>query len=420
MFLPEPFNTIECQPVARKVFSSLKELLQQFLTCSQDQFSGCLTLILPAHQVQPWNLYFLNGWLIGGTGGIHPVRCWHRQIVRYCPQLSHEIPLLPKDSSQLCNYSSLEQRLTQKQLSQSQMFSVVSGYLSERLFDFIQTQQSIDHALVVQVAYYDFCQKITTLPSVLIQPGPVLQQAMQVWNAWCRAGLKKYFPNLAPVIKDVEALRQQTSPFVFENLTQLIDGEHTLRDLAAKRKQHLLLLTRSITPYITQEIMGLVAVPDVLAPSRLAETAPTQSVPYPSTRPLIAYLEDSRFDSKAMEQILRQAGCRFTSISDPIQALPWLLEQKPDLIFLDVLMPDLSGYEVCTLIRQISTFKDIPVIIVSSRDGTVDRTRANIVGASGFLAKPITFEKVLATLQNYLSIPSSPFRQMQPSSQNLR
>ena len=410
MFLPELFHTIQCKPFARKVFSNSEELLQRLLVCHQDQFSGYLTLTLSENQVQPLNLYFFNGLLVGSTGGSHPVRCWHRQVVRYCPQLSHEIPLLPSDPSQLCNYSLLAQRLTQRQLSQSQMSAVIRGYLSERLFDFIQTQHSGNHIAAIQVVYYDFCQKITNSPPALVQPGHVLQQATQFWHAWSRAGLQKFSPNLAPMIQHVEALQQQTSPLVFDNLTQLIDGNHTLRDLAAKRKQHLLLLTRSIMPYVTQGMMGLVAVPDAVAvaPACLTQKNPIQPVLYQSARPLVAYIEDSRFDSKAMEQILRKTGCRFTSISDSIQALPWLLEQKPDLIFLDVLMPNLSGYEVCTLIQQISMLKNTPVIIVSSRDGLVDQAQAKTVGASDFLAKPITSEKVLAILQKYLPIPPSP------------
>ncbi|MEO0406626.1 MAG: response regulator, partial [Cyanobacteria bacterium P01_A01_bin.135] len=122
--------------------------------------------------------------------------------------------------------------------------------------------------------------------------------------------------------------------------------------------------------------------------------------------PLVAYIEDSRFDCLAMETILEKTEHRYISIHDPIQALPMLLEHKPDIIFLDVLMPMVNGYEVCAQIRQISAFKDTPIVIVTSSDGIVDRVRANLVGASGFLAKPITTEKVLVTLKTYLSASS--------------
>ncbi|MEO0988209.1 MAG: response regulator [Cyanobacteria bacterium J06639_14] len=419
MFLPKLFKNIKFQSAAHEVFSSPEMLLQRILACNRNRFSGCLILTVLASQMQTWSLYFLNGRLVGGIREVHPVRCWYQQIVRYCPQLSHQIARHLSDFSQLCDYSSLAQRVTQGQLLQSQMIAVVKGYLSEILFDFIQAQQFDKPTSDIQVDYYTFCQEITALPSVLIQPVHTIQQATQVWSAWNRVGLKKWSPNLAPVIQDAEALRRQTSPTVFKNLTQLIDGDRTLRDLAIIQKQHLLLLTRSIMPYVTQGMMDLVTVPDMLTPPRLARTTSVQPVRRQPTDPLIAYLEDSRFDRKAMEQILRQAGYRFTSIGDSVQALPWLLEQKPDLIFLDVLMPDLSGYEICSLIRQVSMLKDTPIIIVSSRDGIADRTRAKTVGASDFLAKPITSEKVLAILWKHLLIPPSPSQHIQPAIPNL-
>jgi chemotaxis family two-component system response regulator PixG len=86
-----------------------------------------------------------------------------------------------------------------------------------------------------------------------------------------------------------------------------------------------------------------------------------------------------------------------------VQALPLLLEHKPDLIFLDLVMPITNGYEICSQIRRISVFQDTPVIILTSNDGIVDRVRAKMVGSSGFLAKPIGREKVLTILHKYLA-----------------
>jgi two-component system, chemotaxis family, response regulator PixG len=118
--------------------------------------------------------------------------------------------------------------------------------------------------------------------------------------------------------------------------------------------------------------------------------------------PLVACIDDSRIDSLAMHKILTEAGYRCLNIHDPVQALPMLLENKPDLIFLDLVMPIANGYEVCAQIRRVSTLKDTPVIILTSNDGIVDRVRAKMVGSSGFLAKPINSEKVLNMLRMHL------------------
>ncbi|MEL7315477.1 MAG: response regulator, partial [Cyanobacteria bacterium J06559_3] len=394
--------------------SSIDELLGQLLSCNQEQFSGHLILTLPGNQTQTWSLYFLSGLLVGGTSKTHAIRRWYRQTARHCSQLSLQLPNQTLDASQLWDYPTLAKRVEGGQLSRSQMIGIVRGNLDEMLFDLIQTYQSGDRTLGIQLSYEDFCEKVTLTPPVLLSPGQVLRQAIQAWNAWSQAGLGKCSPNLVPVIKDAEALRQQTPTAVYNNLTQFLNGHLTLRDLAIVLKQHLVLLTRSLMPYVAQAIIGLQTVPD------LAYTPRPELVPVPSARPqppgpCIAYLEDSRFDSMAMGKILEAAGYKFVGIHEPIQALPMLLEHKPKLIFLDVLMPVLNGYEVCAQIRQISLFKKTPVFIVTSSDGIVDRVRAKLVGSSDFLAKPITSEKVLAALRQHLTVPSLPASVPRPS-----
>lgn len=122
---------------------------------------------------------------------------------------------------------------------------------------------------------------------------------------------------------------------------------------------------------------------------------------------LIAYIDDSQSDTQKMSYVLSQAGYEFISVQEPIAALPMLLEHKPSLIFLDLVMPIANGYEICTQIRRVSLLKNTPVIILTSNDGIVDRVRARMAGSSGFLAKPITSEKVLKILKKYLPYPIS-------------
>jgi two-component system, chemotaxis family, response regulator PixG len=105
-----------------------------------------------------------------------------------------------------------------------------------------------------------------------------------------------------------------------------------------------------------------------------------------------------------MERILTEAGYGFVGIQDSIQALPTLIERKPSLIFLDLVMPVANGYEICAQIRRVSQFKDIPIVILTSNDGIIDRVRAKMVGSSGFLAKPVDADKVLAIARRCLGV----------------
>jgi chemotaxis family two-component system response regulator PixG len=125
------------------------------------------------------------------------------------------------------------------------------------------------------------------------------------------------------------------------------------------------------------------------------------------TVPLVAYIDDSPMDSQIMSQIVTKAGLKYINLQDSVLALPMLLENKPSLIFLDLVMPLANGYEICTQLRRTSIFKDTPVIIVTGNDGIVDRVRDKIVRSTDFLAKPIDTNKVLAVLRKYLPVPNS-------------
>ncbi len=119
-------------------------------------------------------------------------------------------------------------------------------------------------------------------------------------------------------------------------------------------------------------------------------------------QPLIVCIDDSFQVCQAVNQILAPAGYRFTSIQDSMQALPTLIELKPSLIFLDLMMPVANGYEICVQVRRVSVLKDIPIVILTGKDGIVDRVRAKMAGASDYLAKPVEADKLLAVVQKYL------------------
>jgi chemotaxis family two-component system response regulator PixG len=108
-----------------------------------------------------------------------------------------------------------------------------------------------------------------------------------------------------------------------------------------------------------------------------------------------------------LEQILIPNGLRCIKIQDPVQALPILIEHKPDLIFLDLVMPVASGYEICAQLRRISVFANTPVIILTGSDGLFDRVRAKVVGSTDFITKPVVADKVMTVFFKYVQAKSS-------------
>ena len=405
MIIPEAFSSAESRTVAHKAFVRLHELIAQLQSCSQEHFTGELIVKLQTTQGRQWSLYFYEGGLIGGTSEVHSIRRWCRQLSKHCPHLTVNSKYQGADRPQYWDYDSLAKLVEQGKILQSQLAAVVSGNLTEILFDLIQAEQQSRYLSGLQLTFRQMAEDVIDSVLIGIRPDRVFNPAMEVWDAWRQAGLETYSPNLTPVILDAEALRQQTSPLAYQNLTALVDGDRTLRDLAAKLKQNLVPLAQSLIPYIHTKVMSLVEVGDFTCePKSLTATPSVSPVQTKPSSPLVAYIEDSRFDSLQMGQILAQTGYRFTNVQDPVQALPVLLEQKPSLIFLDLLMPITNGYEICAQIRRVSAFKGIPVIIVTSSDGIVDRVRAKLVGASGFIAKPINPPKVMNALQQHLPV----------------
>ncbi|MBD2451531.1 response regulator [Nostoc sp. FACHB-152] len=133
------------------------------------------------------------------------------------------------------------------------------------------------------------------------------------------------------------------------------------------------------------------------------QTAPPAAI-IDVSRPLVACVDDSPTICRSLEEILSQQGYRFVGIQDSLTAVLKLIKSKPDFIFLDLLMPKVNGYEICSQIRKTPSLKDVPVVILTGKDGIVDRMRAKLVGATDFLGKPVESEKVLNVLHKYLSV----------------
>ncbi|MCE2976826.1 MAG: response regulator, partial [Pseudanabaena sp.] len=119
---------------------------------------------------------------------------------------------------------------------------------------------------------------------------------------------------------------------------------------------------------------------------------------------LIACIDDSPQIGLEMQRILEPLGFDVLIITEPLQSVSILLQRKPDLIFLDLIMPNTNGYELCTFLRKTTTFQEIPIVILTGRDGVIDRVRAKMAGSSDFLSKPPDLAKVLQILRKFLKV----------------
>ena len=116
----------------------------------------------------------------------------------------------------------------------------------------------------------------------------------------------------------------------------------------------------------------------------------------------ILVVDDSKTIRRTAETLLTKEGCQVFTAIDGFDALSKIADHQPDLIFVDIMMPRLDGYETCSLIKHNKTFKQTPVIMLSSKDGLFDRARGRIVGSEQYLTKPFTKDELLGAISNQI------------------
>jgi twitching motility two-component system response regulator PilG len=112
-------------------------------------------------------------------------------------------------------------------------------------------------------------------------------------------------------------------------------------------------------------------------------------------------IDDSNTIRRSAEIFLKQAGCEVVLAEDGFDALAKLSDHGPDIVFCDVLMPRLDGYQTCALIKNNQMFKSTPVIMLSSKDGLFDKARGRMVGSEDYLTKPFTKDQLLHAVQQH-------------------
>jgi two-component system, chemotaxis family, response regulator PixG len=140
--------------------------------------------------------------------------------------------------------------------------------------------------------------------------------------------------------------------------------------------------------------------------SAAAEAKSKNKPPEPviaKTHYTIACIDDSPTVLQAINSFLDDTSFSVLMINDPIKALMQVVRNKPDLILLDVGMPNLDGYELCSMLRKHPSFKNTPVIMVTGLTGFIDRAKAKLVGASGYLTKPFTQSELLKIVFKHLN-----------------
>ncbi len=387
-----------------------RDLIAEFNNIKTDSLSG--NSIIQVADIN-WMLYFSAGRLAGISGGIDAIDRWKRNLA--LASLNLPVERLVKSTNHqeiFLNSNKIAQEYVAKEV----------------LFDIIQLSQSNGDRLIYR--FIPIKDKNTQLQSVLplLEIQPLLSETIQAWQQWVKHGLASYAPSFFPNIQTSAEISSFDDNKDLQYIIESIDGKKSLRGLAIHHQRQLIDVVESLLPLIDLGMIHLSPVkqfdPDKsgdLAASNIwnVNLDSSQKVEEDSTKstrqhdtpleqataklsPLIACVDDSIAVYKNLEKIITEHGYRSFGVQDPLKIITSLIRNKPDLIFLDLIMPITNGYEVCEQIRKTPSLASIPIIILTGNDGLIDRVRTKFVGANEFLGKPIQPESVLKMIDKYI------------------
>lgn len=348
-------------------------------------FDGALTVTDPPS----WLVFLANGQLVyaGATNNkLDRLRdhLYHYGIGEALPDPSTTATIAALNSLE---YGTLWALLERHVITPDQGRAILSHMVHETLFDLL----SLHHgAFVFQLSSALSPQLMTHTISDLVAG---LTQQIQTWHQ-LHPHLQS--PDQCPVLLAPEAFRASVSDQVYQRMITWMDGQTSIRRIARYLSRDLLSVARSLVPAIQKGQISLVYGP--------VETSPTLNAqrPDPDRLPRIVCIDDSATVRQAVEQILAGQGYEATSIGNPLKALGLLFQLQPNLILCDITMPELDGYELCAMLRHSSAFRQTPIVMLTGKDGFLDRVKARMVGATDYLTKPFGPGELLALVEKYV------------------
>jgi twitching motility two-component system response regulator PilG len=342
-----------------------------------------------------WFVFFLNGQIAyasDGTGSLLRLRDYLRRYRADTTLNTLEVPFI--DAINAPEYGYLWALLEKHILTPAQGRSIIRSMVHETLFDLLSLHQGsfifdIGPALAPQ---------LTTL-----EIAPLVAKIMKQVQEWKQFHPHIQSPNHCPVIADAVSLRAALPENAFKTLDRQLDGKTSLRQLARYLNRDVLTVARAIYPYVQKGWVQLQThTSEETAVSRRVGMSMESGSTQANKIPRVVCIDDDVAIGKTVEYILKPQGYEATAISNPLKALSLVFQLKPDLILCDIAMPDLEGYEICAMLRKSTAFRQTPIIMLTGKDGFIDRVRARMVGATDYLTKPFGESELLMLLERYI------------------
>ncbi|MDX1976866.1 MAG: response regulator [Pseudanabaenaceae cyanobacterium bins.68] len=388
----------------KQIVSKPGEVVQAI---SARSLSGCLTISHPQLPNWGWQLFLGEGRLhyatICNQNQIERLRCLWQNLPWALPHpdFSNQ-EQEANDYELLCNWKQQYQISIanfRKLLIYLSREALIQAFSYDRVLIRFQPNHTLKQVLVAapiidlikpslaEIRYWKAMRKILLSPlSKISLEQKQLDQFCAIWD--------RVMPtNQAELAEqgNTPGKTDQTPSITMSTWIRLLLDGHNLYHLAYQSEVSPMILTKWLQPYLEQQILTV----------SNAEGVYVQPAVVKSYKPMIACVDDSKSVQRQVTMILEMAGFEVVSITEPATSLTILADQVPQLILMDVSMPEIDGYELSAMLRRSPKLKDIPIIMLTSRDGIIDRLRAQLIGAVDYLTKPVQPDKLIAKVQQF-------------------
>jgi twitching motility two-component system response regulator PilG len=323
-----------------------------------------------------WFIFFRNGQIIYSTDPDSNLNRLRDYLYGLNLENSLERVVTSKMGINVLEYGQIWALLESCILTPIQASKIIHGMTIEVLFDILSLCQGT-FAFQTGPA---LSPQLTTLKFSLLSG--IVGRQLQAW--------KQFYPLIQSPDQCPAILKSENIPPSLQNISQWLDGKTSIRQLARYSRKNIFAIAKSIYTSIEAGSASMVTV-RAIVPTRSKHEAPR-----------VVCIDDSMTICRAVEYILHNDGYQVTAISNPIKALSLVFQLKPNLILCDIAMPELDGYELCAMLRKSSTFHRTPIVMLTGKDGYIDRVKARIVGATEYLTKPFGEKELLTTVEKYL------------------
>jgi twitching motility two-component system response regulator PilG len=353
---------------------------------AQKELTGCLSISIPQDSSFSWQLYIGGSRLyFATTSGYRPERfelLWQ--------QMSQDLPL-PNLSPEKSEYKTLCEWQVEHHTSLTDFRRTLLNFSREALI------QAVSHTNAYIKFEPDVCIKPVLIAAPLIDIIKPVANHIRFWQK-LHTHIPSPFSRLSLDYSKIAAFRsfwENSNNLLSVSLSawlEILERKLSIYEICHQLNIEPHVLCLWLYPLIENKTLEVFASSAV--DSAIAFQQPTGS--------LIACIDDSNTVQRQVKMMLEMSGFRVIGITDPTSCLTLLVRQKPALILMDITMPEIDGYELCTMLRQSRHMRNVPIVMFTGRDGLIDRMRAQLVGANDYITKPVNTDKLIAKVQRLL------------------